>query len=511
MIYIVGAGPGDPGLLTVRGLSCLQRADVVVHDPQIPKSILKRAREGAELIDVGHTTAEGTAQAAVSYLLTDKAREGKTVVRLKWGDPFVFERGAEEALFLHEQGVPYEVVPGVPAGIAVPTYAGVPITYPGGGDTITLVRGYEGENRNQPNIDWTSIGQLDGTVICYLTSQQLPHVLESLLAHGWSPDMRALFVFDGTLPTQETVGSTIGALSELVHQRGRRGTGVLIAGRVIGFREHLRWFDARPLFGRRVLVTRPREQAAELSDRLAALGAEPIEAPMIRIVPSDDPAPLRHAASEPEAFDWIIFASANAVEAFMAALLESNRDVRSLKGPLLCAVGSGTAEKLAEHGIKVDLVPDEFRAEAVVAALAPRGSLNGARVLLPRADIGRELIADALRERGAMVTEVVAYRTVLDDTEREGDPDIYGMLLNGQIDAVTFTSASAVRNFARVYGEEQAADLLQNTVVAVIGPVTGEAATQLGVKTMIQPRTYTMAALVEAIAGHFAVTRTKTD
>lgn len=511
MIYIVGAGPGDPGLLTVRGRACLQMADVVVHDPQIPRAILKYAREDAELIDVGRASAQTEAQAAVSYLLAEKAREGKIVVRLKWGDPFVFERGAEEALFLHEQGVGYEVVPGVPAGIAAPAYAGVPITYPGGGDTITLVRGYEGENRELADIDWSSIGRLDGTMICYLTSQQLPHVLEAMIAQGWIAGTQALFVFDGTLPAQETMVGTLAELRERARQQTRRGTGVLIAGRVVGFREHLRWFDTRPLFGRRILVTRPRNQAAELSDRLVSLGADAIEAPMIRIVPPDDPGPLLRAAAEPESYDWIIFASANAVEAFMSALLQADRDVRSLKGPLLCAVGSGTGDALAQYGIKVDLIPDEFRAEAVVAALAPRGSLNGARVLLPRADIGREVIADALRDAGAQVTEVIAYRTVLDDTQREGDPDVYGLLLNGQIDVVTFTSASAVRNFAKAYGLEQASDLLRHTLVAAIGPVTSDAAAQLGVKVTIQPQTYTIGALVDAIAAHFATAKiTKT-
>ena len=234
---------------------------------------------------------------------------------------------------------------------------------------------------------------------------------------------------------------------------------------------------------------------------------------MIRILPPDDPAPLQRAASEPEAYDWIIFASGNAVEAFMAALLQGHRDVRSLKGPLLCAVGSGTAEKLARYGIKVDLVPDEFRAEAVVTALAPLGSLNAARVLLPRADIGREAIGEALRERGAIVTEVVAYRTVLDEAPRDEDPDVYKMLLEGRIDVVTFTSASAIRNFARVYGDDQTADLLRKTVVAAIGPVTAEATAQLGITVTIQPQTYTIPALVDAIAAHFAnaTTATKTD
>jgi uroporphyrinogen III methyltransferase / synthase len=253
-----------------------------------------------------------------------------------------------------------------------------------------------------------------------------------------------------------------------------------------------------------VLVTRPREQAPELVDRLTMLGAEAIEAPMIRIVPPDDLSPLQRAAEEPEQYDLIIFTSANAVDAFMTVLLNGDRDVRALKGPLLCAVGTSTAEKLATYGIKVDFVPPEFRAESMVAALAERRSLDGARVLLPRADIGREILGEQLRGRGAMVTEVIAYRTILEDTQREGEPDVYGLLLNGRIDVVTFTSASAVRNFVKVYGRDQAIDLLRTTAVASIGPVTTEAASQLGIAVAVQPSTYTIPALVDAIAAHFA-------
>jgi uroporphyrinogen III methyltransferase/synthase len=297
-----------------------------------------------------------------------------------------------------------------------------------------------------------------------------------------------------------------GTLSELLQgvlDNPRREPAMLVVGHVVGFREHLRWFDARPLFGRRVLVTRPREQSAELVDRLSALGAEPIEAPMIRIMPPDDLGPLQRAAAEPDQFDWIVFTSANAVDAFMAVLLNGQRDIRALKGPRLCTVGTGTAEKLAQYGIKVDLVPDEFRAEAVVAALARSTTLDGARVLLPRADIGRDVVAEQLRTAGALVTDVIAYRTVLEDTHQEGDPDIYGMLLEGRIDVVTFTSASAVRNFAKVFGKDQAADLLKSTTVAAIGPVTAEAAAQLGLHVTIQPSSYTIPGLVEAIAAHY--------
>ena len=504
-VYLIGAGPGDPGLITVRGRDHLRSADVVVYDHLVPARLLKDARQGAELIDVGTAAPQSsTAQDAISYLLLEKAREGKVVARLKWGDPFVFDRGGEEALFLHEHGIPFEVVPGLPAGLAVPAYAGVPVTYPGGGDTITLVRGYEDESRTPPDIDWASLARLDGTIVCYAGPQQLLRLLEALAANGWPADAQAAIIYRGTLPGQETIPGTLTELLDAMREHPhRKEAAILVAGRVTGLREHLRWFDSRPLFGKRVLVTRPREQAAELVDLLTAYGAESIEAPMIRMAPPEDPDPLLRAAANPEQFDWIVFTSANAVEAFMTALLDGERDVRALKGPRICTSGTATAEKLAAYGIKVDLIPREFRGDAVAAALMAQGPMSGMRVLLPRSDIGREVIGEQLREAGAVVTEVIAYRTILEDAQRDTDPDVYGMLLEGKIDVATFTSPSAIRNFAKIHGADQVSDLLKHTVVATIGPVTADAARQLGVPVTIQPRTYTIPALVDAIATYY--------
>ena len=503
-VYLIGAGPGDPGLMTVHGLECLRAADAVVYDHLVPRRLLTHARADAELIDVGTASPQPMAQEAICYLLAEKAREGKIVARLKWGDPFVFDRGGEEALFLHEQRVPFEVVPGLPAAIAVPAYAGVPVTYPGGGDTITLIRGHEDESRTLPAVDWASLARLGGTVVCYAGAHQLPLLLDALRSNGWPADDQAVVVYDGTLPHQETVAGTVAELLDGLREHPRRAPATLVVGRVVGLRPHLRWYDARPLFGRRVLVTRPREQAVELVDRLTILGADAIEAPLIRIEPPEDPGPLRDAAEAPDAFDWIVFTSTNAVDAFMKALLEGEGDVRMLKGPRLCAVGAGTAEKLGHYGIKVDLVPGEFRSEALVAALMAAGPVDGARVLLPRANIGREVVVDLLRQAGAVVTDVVAYRTILNDTPRADAPDVYKLLLEGRIDVVTFASPSAARSFVRIYGAEPAADLLKNTVVAVIGPATAEVTRHLGLPVTIQPSTYTIAALVDAIAAHYA-------
>lgn len=503
-VFLVGTGPGDPDLITVRGLKCLEDADVVIHDDLVSPRLLRHARIGAELINVGTAAPQPMAQEAINYLIAEKAREGKVVARLKWGDPFVFDRGGEEALFLHEHRVAFEVVPGVPVGIAAPAYAGIPVTYPQGGDTLTLVRGYEDESRTPPEVDWASLSRLDGTVVCYAGPRQMPQILQALRSHGWSEDDRGAIIYDGTLPTQETIAGTLGELAHHLEQPHRRGPGLLVIGQLTAFREHLRWYDARPLFGRRVLVTRPRAQSAELIERLTTLGAEAVEAPMIQIAPPEDSGPLLEAAAGAGGFDWIVFTSPNAVDAFMHALLDGDRDIRAISGPRLCAVGTGTADALGLHGINPDLVPDEFRAEALATALLRRGEVKNARVLLPRADIGRDVIAEQLRDAGAVVTDVVAYRTILDETARDEEGgDVYRGLLEGRIDVVTFASPSAVRNFVKLFGQEQSVDLLRHTVVATIGPVTSEAASRLGIEVNVQPAAYTIPAMVDAIAAHF--------
>ena len=503
IVYLIGAGPGDPGLITARGMQCLAEADVVLYDHLVHPRLLRHARPDAEKIDVGVAAPQPLEQEAICYLLAEKAREGKTVARLKWGDPFVFDRGGSEALFLHEQGVRFEVVPGIPAGIGVPGYAGIPITYPGGGDTLTFVRGHEDEGKARASVDWAHLAKLDGTIVCYVGPQQLPGILSALVANGRAPDEAAALVYDGTLPTQETLVGSLDELARITKDAADRRPAILVVGRVVALREHLRWFDARPLFGKRILVTRPRDQAAELVERLEAMGAQAIEAPMIRIAPPDDFGPLDEACERAGTFDWIVFSSANAVDTFVQRLLETPHDLRALKGVKLGVVGPATAERLTRLGLKVDLTPAEFRAESMLQAMTEAGDLHGVKILLPRADIGRELLADELRKQGAEVTEVVAYRTVVAEPEREGEPDIYRMLLERRIDVVTFTSASAVRNFVRVLGAEPAADLLRTTIVASIGPVTAEAATQCNIATTVMPDTYTVPALVDAIVDYF--------
>ena len=499
-VYIVGAGPGDPSLISVRGRRFLERADVVIYDHSIPAGLLRFARADAERIDVGPAAPRTLDQEAISILLAEKVREGKTVVRLKWGDPFVFDSGGKEALLLHEQGIAFEIVPGIPAAIGGTAYAGIPITYPGAGDVVALVRGHEGETDAAPDVDWSRLAGLAGTIVCYAGSEQIGAIANALIANGRSAEESAALIYDATTPSQRTTTGTLGSIAA---QALDGVPSLFVVGAVAGLRDHLRWFDDRPLFGRRIVVTRSREQAGELIDMLEERGAEAILAPTIRVAPPQDNGPLEDAIANVSNFDWIVFTNANAVDSFMSKLLAAG-DVRDLKGIRLCAVGASTAPRLQKYGIRVDLLPAEYRVEAVLGALAGMGSLKNQRFLLPHADIGRELLVDELRQAGADVTEVIAYRTTLAQAERDSDRDIYRMLLDRQIDAVTFTSASTVRNFVQIYGQEQAADLLRTTVVASIGPVTAEAAQQLDIATTVMPERYTIPDLVDALVEHFA-------
>ncbi len=484
----------------MRGRRFLQAADVVIYDHRVHRRLLRLAKPGAERIDVGAAAPKPLEQDAISLLLVEKAREGKTVVRLKWGDPFVFDSGGKEALFLHEQGIPFEVVPGVPVAIGGPAYAGVPVTYPGAGDVLVFVRGHESETDTPLNIDWPRLAGLAATLLCYAGSKQVATITEALMANGRPPDESAVLIYDGTLPSQKTIQGTLGGIA----QHAIDGSpALLVVGAVAGLREHLRWFDERPLFGKRIVVTRSREQAGELIDMLEERGAEAIPAPTIRIAPPEDSADLDRACAEAGAFDWIIFTSVNSVDFFMERLLAVS-DVRELKGVRLCAVGDGTAAHLTRYGIKVDLIPPEFRVESIIETMKRAGTIRGSRFLLPRADLAREVLGDDLRAEGGDVVEVVAYRTMLASAERDDGYDIYAMLLERQIDAITFTSASTVRNFVQMLGRDQAADLLRTTTVACIGPVTAEAAQQLDIETTVMPERYTIPDLVDALVEHFS-------
>ena len=497
-VYIVGAGPGDPSLLTVRGRECLARAEVIVYDHRVSERLLQCAPAGAERIDVGAAAPRPLDQDAISYLLAEKAREGKVVVRLKWGDPFVFDSAGKEALFLHENRIPFEVVPGVPLAIAGPAYAGVPLTYPDAGDAVILLRGHESESDEPTRINWDHVAGIRGTLVCFAAARQIDSITRALVAHGRSPEEAAVLVYDATAASQRTIDGTIGDIAR--HALDGRPA-LLVVGAVAGFRQHLRWFDTRPLFGRRIVVTRAREQAGELVRALEELGADVIAQPAIRVLPPEDPAALDAACDAAAAFDWIVFTSVNGVEHFMQRFL-SRYDIRELKGPRICAVGPSTSAALSRYGLRADVTPAEYRSEGILPALREHGPVEGRKFLLPRAQIARELLAEELDAAGASVFDVTAYSTV--EAADGSGQDIYRMLLDRQIDAVTFTSASTVRHFVEMLGAEQAPDLLRSTVLAAIGPVTAEAAQQLGLQPTVVPAQYTIPALISALVDYFS-------
>jgi len=501
-VVIIGAGPGDPGLITARGLRLLGEADVVVYDRAVER-MLRWAAPRAERIAAGSPAERDTAQDAISMLLAEKAREGHLVARLKWGDPFVFDSGAKEAMFLFDQRIPFEIVPGVPAAIAASAYAGVPATYPGAGDALVLLRGQENIADPVASVDWRAMAAIDGTLTCFATGVAASIVLQRMIDAGCAPDTPAAFIEHGTLPAQHTLSGSAATLAASVAAESRE-PGLLVVGKVAGLREHLRWFDDRPLFGKRIVVTRTLEQAGELTDALEALGAQVLQVPTLRIEAPDDPEAIDRAAASVADYNWIVFQSANAATRFLDALLGGPLDLRALGRVLVCATGPSTADRLAAAGIRPDTVVAEVgAADRLAEALEAHGPFTGRRVLVVRPDVLRDAVSRELERLGAIVTELVAYRTEPVSPDTPGVQDLYRQLLDGRIDAVTFTSPMAVRRFTEMIGPEQAADLLNTTTVAAIGPVTAAAAADLGIESPLVPDTHTVRGLVQALVEQF--------
>lgn len=480
-MYLVGAGPGDPGLLTVRGAELLGRADVVVHDRLSAASLLDLAPAHAERIDVGKTPrGPSVPQERINELLVQHGRTGATVVRLKGGDPFVFARGAEEARALEAAGVAYEVVPGITSAIAAPAYAGIPVTMRYSSTSLTIVTGHEDPTKERVDVDWEALARVGGTIVVLMGVAHLPEISRRLVAGGLSPDTPAAAVRWGTRADQHVTRATLGTL----HTHPLRAPSTIVVGDVAA--EHLEWFTRRPLLGRSVVVTRAPGQASELAVRLREQGAAVVEVPTIDVVdPRDGGAALRSAMASPGAYDWLVVTSPNGARRMLAEL----RDARDLAGVQLAAIGPGTARVLSEHHLSVDLVPERYVAEGLLEAF-PDPPVDGGRVLLARAEVARDVLPDGLRARGWAVDVVDAYRTVPAPVDDEARDRARGA------DAITFTSASAVTNFVAAAGADAVAP-----VVAVIGPVTAAAARDLGVEVTVEAAEHTLDGLVEALVG----------
>jgi uroporphyrinogen III methyltransferase / synthase len=495
-VYLVGAGPGDPGLLTVRAAELLARADAVVYDALVNPSLLDRARADAELVYSGKRAGRHSfTQEEINRTLIDLAARHATVVRLKGGDPFVFGRGGEEALALVEAGVPFAVVPGVTAGIAATAYAGIPVTHRGLSASVALVTGHEDPTKFETDLDWEFLARGTGTLVFYMSVRTMAQNFRRLTDAGRSPDTPAAAVEWGTYPRQRTVTGTLATLPRIAERARISAPSLVIVGDVVDLRDELAWWDRRPLSGKRVVVTRARAQASELAAALEALGADVVQLPTIRIADPEDPGPLLRAIDDLHAFDWVVFTSVNGVERFFALLDARGRDARALATAAVCAIGPATAAALAARGIRADLVPGEFVAEAALEALAAATELKGKRILLPRAAEARAVLPEGLRARGAEVVEVAAYRTVQDGA---GADAVAEQLKAGEIDLVTFTAGSTVRSFVSLVGTE-----LGGAKVASIGPVTSAQARELGLEVDVEAREYTIPGLVRAIRTLF--------
>ncbi len=490
-VYLIGAGPGDPELITCKGRRILEQADAVFFDHLAPSALVDLSPPHAERIYVGKKkSAHAFTQEEICAMLIDRARRGLTVVRLKGGDPFIFGRGGEEAEALAEAGIPFEIIPGVTTPLGIAAYTGVPLTHREHTSAVTFVTGHA-----VAAIDWDKVGHAE-TLVIFMGLTTFPDIARELMARGRSPETPAMAVRWATRPDQETLTGTLATLPGLITERGMKPPATIVVGEVVRLRDKLDWYGRLPLFGKRIVVTRAKGQAGSLSARLTALGADAIELPTIQIGPALDYGPLDAAIADLASYDWLIFTSANGVRFFMDRLDRSASDLRALSARI-CAIGPATRAAVEALHLKVDLMGREYVAEGLIEAFAAYG-LEGQRVLLPRAAVARDLVPEELRRRGALVDVVEAYRTIVP----EGAAARAREVLGARPDCVTFTSSSTVQNFVAVAG----ADALADIPVVSIGPITTRTARGLGIEVTAEAKVFTVEGLVEAVLGLY-VTR----
>ena len=487
-VYLIGAGPGDVDLLTLKAKSLIEQADVIVYDRLADNKLLNFASEESEKIYVGKAPGQHTMkQEEISQLLVDLTKRFENIVRLKGGDPFVFGRGGEEALLLKENDIPFEIVPGVTSAIAVPAYAGIPVTHRGIATSFAVVTGHEMSEKS--TLRWDKLATGVDTLIFLMGVANLAEITQRLIANGRAADTPAAVIQNGTKAEQRILITTVENAADDVQRQQITSPAIFIVGEVVKLRDSLKWFDTRPLFGKKILITRARSQASKLSAMLSTLGAKCIEIPAIKIVsPSDNYQAIDTALAQIHKYDFVIFTSENGVKHFFERLQLKNLDTRSLANSKIAAIGSATSEELSNHGINADFVPTEFRAEALVELL--KDKVKGKRVLIPRAEEAREILPQELIKFGADVEIVPIYRTI---------SAIEGTINLDDIDLVTFTSSSIVKNLVNAVG----AGALKNIKTAAIGPITAETIKKFGINIDIEAEEYTINGLVEAILKHY--------
>lgn len=495
MVYLVGAGPGDYKLISVKAMEYIQKADTIVYDRLADSRLLAYARPEVELIYVGKASSAHTMQQEdINQLLVDKAKEGRTVVRLKGGDPFVFGRGGEEALKLAENNLQFEIVPGITSAISVPAYAGIPVTHRGIAASFAVITGHEEPGKAQSGLQWDKLATAVDTLVFLMGVENLPQITASLIANGRPADTPAAVIRWGTKPEQRVLVTTVGQAAQAVAEQGFKPPAIFIVGDVVKLRPQLAWFDQKPLFGKTVLVTRAREQASILTARLEELGACCIEAPAIKIVPPADYSELDAAIAQLSSFDWLILTSVNGVDHFFARLQQAGIDSRALAGVQIAAIGIETAKQLNRYGIRADLIPAEFRAEGILEALQGRIT-EKMKILIPRAMVARDILPDKLTAMGADVSVVPAYQTVQAETDGR---QLAQRLRDGEVDFITFTSSSTVTNLLKLLGED-GAELINKAKTVCIGPITAGTCQENSIRTDIIAQEYTINGLVQAI------------
>ena len=496
-VYLVGAGPGDLGLVTLRAKECIEQADVIVHDHLANPEMLDWARDEAEIIYAGKKAGEhALSQEKINALLVEKARAGKRVVRLKGGDPFVFGRGAEEAEAIVDAGIDFEIVPGITSAIAGPAYAGIPVTHRAENSHVTFFTGHEGAGKTESAIDYAALAKLGGTQVMLMGVEKIESIAREMLKHGVRENLPVALVRWATTGRQETLTGTLQNIGQRVVDLGFEAPAVAVFGEVVALRESLNWYEKRPLSGKRIVVTRTRRQASALSDRLRALGADVIELPTIRIEPPSNLREFAELVQDGHAYDWILFTSPNGVTAFFEMFFKLYDDAREIGGAKIAAIGRATARRVKDFHLRVDLQPDEFVAEAVVREFQKQGGVENLRILLARAEEARDVLPKQLSSLGAIVDQGFAYRTV---AETRDDTGARRRLMEEGADLITFTSSSTVENFLAL-----GLPWPKRMKIASIGPITSQTARDHGLKVDVESRRHDIEGLTKAIQSFYA-------
>ncbi len=492
----MGAGPGDIGLLTLKGLRCLQRADVIVYDFHINPQVLNYVKHGAEFVYAGKRGGHHElSQEQINGLLVERAREGKNVCRLKGGDPFVFGRGGEEAEMLSRAGIAFDIVPGVSSAIAVPAYAGIPLTHRDYASSFAVITGSEAEEKSESSLYWSGLAQTYDTLVFLMGVRNAGLISNKLIENGKPRETPAAVIRWGTRPEQQTITSTLGDIAERIKNGNIRPPAIMVVGKVVTLRDTLKWYEQKKLFGRRILITR---EYTEDYRPLEDLGAEIFEFPTLRIAPPASFMEIDQAIEDISSYNWLVITSSRAFEYFVHRLLEKGRDIRDLKGMQICAIGSRTADAIARYGTRVDLIPDEFSAEGLVDTflrLSDQKDLSTYSFLLPRAEKARDVFPAKVRELGGRIDTPAVYRST--KPEKHGKR-LQRFLSEGKISIATFTSGATFNNFLEMMGSD-AGTILRDVAIAVIGPVTKRAVEKAGLQVDIMPSTATIPAMVEEI------------